>query len=405
MALYSFFAKSLKGEEKNGTMEVRNVQQLSAVLKEQGFLLIKAEPKTEKGEKKAISLPFFNRGVSLTEKLMFTRNLQVMIASGLSLPKALRILSEQSKSKKFKAVLLKIEESITKGKNFSDSLEEFPEVFSELFRNMIKIGEETGGLDNVLKLLSRQLEKENDLKSKIQGAMIYPAVIICVMLGIGVMMLIMVVPTLAKTFEELKAELPITTRVVIALGNFLANNWLLCIVGLVIIVFLFRIIIKTKRGKKTIDFLSLKIPVISPLVKKTNSAYTVRTLSSLIASGVPIVRSLEIVSGTLDNVYYKTAILDAAEKVRKGEKLSSALSSYTTIYPSLVLQMMEVGEETGETSSILAKLADFFEEDIANATKNLASIIEPFLMLIIGVVIGFFAVSMVQPMYTMLDAI
>jgi type IV pilus assembly protein PilC len=198
------------------------------------------------------------------------------------------------------------------------------------------------------------------------------------MIGIGILMLIMVVPTLAKTFEELKMELPITTRIVIGAGNFLANNWLLCLIGFILAVFLFGIIIKTKRGKKTIDYIILKIPIISPLVKKTNSAYTVRTLSSLVASGVPIVRSLEIVSGTLDNVYYKTAILDAAEKVRKGEKLSGALSPYSKIYPSLVLQMLEVGEETGETSSILAKLADFFEEDIANETKNLASVIEPF---------------------------
>jgi len=405
MALYSYFAKSLKGEEKNGTMEAKNVQQLSATLKEQGYILIKAEPETEKGEKKGFSLPFFRKKVSLTEKLMFTRNLQVMIVSGLSLPKALRILSDQSKSKRFKEVILKIEENITKGKNFSESLEEFPDVFSELFRNMIKVGEETGGMDNVLKILARQLEKEHDLKSKIKGAMIYPAVIICAMIGIGILMLIMVVPTLAKTFEELKIELPLTTRVVMWLGNFLAQNWLLCIIVIAVAVFFLRLISKSKSGKKTIDYILLKIPVISSLVKKTNSAYTVRTLSSLVASGVPIVRSLEIVAGTLDNVYYKTAILDASEKVRKGEKLSSALSSYTAIYPSLVLQMLEVGEETGETSSILAKLADFFEEDIANETKNLSSIIEPILMLIIGTVIGFFAVSMVQPMYTMLDAI
>lgn len=405
MALYSFFAKSLKGEEKNGTIEAKDIQQLSATLKEQGFILIKAEPKEEKKEKKSISISFFNKGVSLTEKLMFTRNLQVMITSGLSLPKSLDILSEQSKSKRFKEVLLKVENNITKGKNFSDSLEDFPDVFSELFRSMIKIGEETGGLDNVLKILARQIEKDHDLKSKIQGAMVYPAVIICVMLGIGVLMLIMVVPTLAKTFEELKVELPITTRVVIGLGNFLAQNWVFCAIGLAVFIFLFGLILKTKSGKRTMDYILLKIPVISPLVKKTNSAYTVRTLSSLVASGVPIVRSLEIVSGTLSNVYYKEAILGAAEKVKKGEKLSRSLSTYTDIYPSMVLQMIEVGEETGETSNILAKLADFFEEDIANETKNLASVIEPFLMLIIGIVIGFFAVSMVQPMYTMLDAI
>jgi len=404
MPLYSFFAKSLKGEEKTGTLEAKDLQRLAASLKEQGFILIKAEPKTEKIEKRKISFSFLG-GVSLTEKLMFTRNLQVMVASGLSLPKALDILSVQSKNKKFSQAILKIEEEITKGKNFSDSLKEYPHIFSELFQNMIKVGEETGGLANVLKILSLQLERENDLKSKIRGALIYPAVIVFTMIGIGILMLIMVVPKLAQTFKDLGVELPLTTKIIIGLGNFLASNWLLFIILIVAAVFLFLMLIKTKRGKKVVDAVVLKIPVVSPLVKKTNSAYTIRTLSSLIASGVPIIKSLEIVAGTLDNIYYKTAILDASEQVRKGEKLSAALASYKTIYPTLVLQMMEVGEETGETSNVLAKLADFFEEDIANETKNLASVIEPALMLVIGAAIGFFAISMVQPMYSMLGSI
>jgi len=404
MPLYSFFAKSLKGEEKTGILEAKDPQRLAAILKEQGFILIKAEPKTEKIEKRKISFSFLG-GVSLTEKLMFTRNLQVMVASGLSLPKALDILSVQSKNKKFSQAILKIEEEITKGKNFSDSLKEYPHIFSELFQNMIKVGEETGGLANVLKILSLQLERENDLKSKIRGALIYPAVIVFTMIGIGILMLIMVVPKLAQTFKDLGVELPLTTKIIIGLGNFLANNWLLFIILIVVAVFLFLMIIKTKRGKKIVDAIVLKIPVVSPLVKKTNSAYTIRTLSSLIASGVPIIKSLEIVAGTLDNIYYKTAILDASEQVRKGEKLSAALAPYKTIYSTLVLQMMEVGEETGETSNVLAKLADFFEEDIANETKNLASVIEPALMLVIGAAIGFFAISMVQPMYSMLGSI
>jgi len=404
MPLYSFFAKSLKGEEKTGILEAKDPQRLAATLKEQGFILIKAEPKTEKIEKRKIDFSFLG-GVSLTEKLMFTRNLQVMVVSGLSLPKALDILSAQSKNKKFSQAILKIEEEITEGKNFSDSLKEYPHIFSELFQNMIKVGEETGGLANVLKILSLQLERENDLKSKIRGALIYPAVIVFTMIGIGILMLIMVVPKLAQTFKDLGVELPLTTKIIIGLGNFLASNWLLFIILIIVAVFLFLMLIKTKRGKKIVDAVVLKIPVVSPLVKKTNSAYTIRTLSSLIASGVPIIKSLEIVAGTLDNIYYKTAILDASEQVRKGEKLSTALAPYKTIYPTLVLQMIEVGEETGETSNVLAKLADFFEEDIANETKNLASVIEPALMLIIGAAIGFFAISMVQPMYSMLGSI
>jgi type IV pilus assembly protein PilC len=405
MPLYSYFAKSLKGEEKSGTIEAKSLQQLAATLKEQGFILIRAEAKKEKTEKAGISLPFLNKGISLTEKLMFTRNLQVMISAGLPLPKAIHTLASQSKNKKFKDALLKIEEEITKGKSFSDSLKAYPDIFSELFQSMIKVGEETGGLDNVLKILSRQIEREHDLKSKITSALMYPAVILFTMIGIGILMLIMVVPKLAQTFKELQIELPITTKIVVGLGTFLADNWLLFIIAVIVAVFLFGLIIRTKRGKKTVDYIVLRIPVISQLVKKTNSAYTIRTLSSLIASGVPILKSLDITAGTLGNVYYRTAILEAAEKVKKGEKLSIALAPYTTIYPSLVLQMLDVGEETGETSGILAKLADFFEEDISNETKNLASIIEPILMLVIGVVIGFFAISMVQPMYSMLGSI
>ena len=270
---------------------------------------------------------------------------------------------------------------------------------------MIKVGEESGTLEDVLKVLTEQMEREHDLRSKILGALMYPAVILGAMAGIGVLMLIMVVPKLAETFKELDVELPATTRLVIFLGNFLAEKWYLAILIIVAIVILIRLAARTKQGKKLIDKTILKIPLISSLVKKTNSVYTTRTLSSLITAGVPIVRSLEIVSQSLSNFYFREALKNAAEKVRKGGKLSESLLPYQNIYPSLVLEMVAIGEETGETSAILGKLADFFEEEVTNITKNLSSVIEPILMLIIGGVVGFFAVSMVQPMYSMLGAI
>jgi len=405
MPRYSYTAKSLKGEEKSGIVEVKDERQLSKTLREQGFILIKAELETtEKKRKFKISLPFLG-GVSLTEKLMFTRNLQVMISAGLPLPRALEILASQTKSKKFKRALLNINEEIIKGKNFSDSLKAHPDIFSELFQSMIKVGEETGNLEEVLRTLSQQMERENELKSKIKGALMYPAVVVSAMIGIGILMLVMVVPKLAETFEELNIELPFTTRMVIGLGNFLAEKWFLVLLIMVVFFFFFRLALKTKRGKEIIDAMTLKIPIISPLIKKTNSAHTVRTLSSLIAAGVPIVSSLNIVAGILGNIHYKTALLQAAEKVKKGEKLSDAMAPYKEIYPLIVMQMIKVGEETGETSDILAKLAIFFEEEIGYATKNLTSVIEPILMLIVGGAIGFFAISMIQPMYSMLEAI
>ena len=404
MPKFSYLAKSPAGEEKSGIVEIKDERELAKTLRQQGFILIKAELLTL--EKKRLRLVFpFLAGVSLAERMFFTRNLQVMIAAGLPLPRALETLSLQAKSKRLKEALSEIRQEIVKGNNFSETLKRYPDIFSELYQNMIKVGEESGTLEEVLGVLTRQMERDYELKSKIKGALMYPAVIISAMIGIGIMMLIVVVPKLAETFEELDIELPLTTRVVIGLGTFLAAKWYLAFLIIIILAFLLWLTLKSKEGKKTIDSLFLRMPVISPLIKKTNSAYTARTLSSLISAGVPIVRSLEIVSGILANIYYKKAISEAAEKVRKGAKLSDALSAYKDIYPLIIFQMIKVGEETGETSKVLAKLADFFEEDIGNATKNIASIIEPILMLIIGAVVGFFAISMVQPMYSMLGAI
>jgi len=404
MARYFYTAKSLKGEEKSGVLEAKDIHQLAQKLHEQGFILIKAIPEEEHLKKK-FKFPLPSSGPSLTEKMFFTRNLQVMISAGLPLPRAIEILSLQAKSKKFKLVLSNIKEEIVKGKNFSDILTRYPNIFSELFQSMVKVGEEAGTLEEVLKVLSLQMEREREIKSKVKGAMIYPAIIICAMLGIGILMMVMVVPQLAETFKELEIELPLTTKIVIGFATFLTQKWYLVIVILFVLIFLFWQILKTKSGKRLFDSFSLKFPIISPIIRNTNSAYTVRTLSSLISAGVPLTRALEITSRTLGNVFYKTALQEAAEKVRKGEKMSEALKLYENIYPRTVIQMILVGEETGETSAILSKLADFLEEEVTNATKNLTAVIEPVLMLIIGAAVGFFAVSMVQPMYSMLGAI
>ncbi len=404
MPKYFYTAQSLTGESKSGILEAKDEHQLARTLRQEGLILIRAEPEEKLKEKKfKISLP--SLGVSLTEKIFFTRNLQVMISAGLPLPRALETLANQAKSQKFKMALLRIRDEVIKGESFSDSLAKYPDIFSELFQSMVKVGEESGTLEEVLKTLSRQMEREHDLRSKVKGAMIYPAIIILAMIGIGILMLVMVVPKLAETFEELAIELPIITKIVISFANFLIQKWYLVIIILLAIIFLFWQAMKTKTGKRIIDTFTLKIPIISSIVQKTNSAYTVRTLSSLISAGVPIVRSLEITSGTLGNIYYKSAIAEAAEKVRKGEKISEALKPYENIYPPIVIQMIAVGEETGETSNLLAQLAEFFEEEVSNATKNLASVIEPVLMIIIGAAVGFFAISMIHPMYAMLRAL
>jgi type IV pilus assembly protein PilC len=407
MPVYFYTAQSEEGETEAGTLSAKDTRQLAQMLKKKGLVLIEAvlEEEKEKKKERRITIPLPLGGVSLTDKMMFTKNLEVMISSGLPLTRALNILSNQAKNKKLKNALLDIRERVNKGKTFSESLAQYPDIFSDLFQNMIKVGEESGTLEDVLKMLSLQLEREHDLRSKVTGAMIYPAVVISAMIGVGILMLVMVVPQIAATFEELNVELPATTQFIITVGVFLAERWYLLIVGFILLVITFSWVSKTERGEEVIDALLLRIPVISSIVRQSNAAVTVRTLSSLISAGVPIVISLGIVSGTLGNIYFKRAMADASERVRKGAKLSEVLKSYEGIFPLSVIQMIEVGEETGQTSKVLARLADFFEEEVGAAAKNLVSLVEPIIMIIIGAAIGFFAVSMVQPMYSMLEGL
>ena len=407
MSKYIYTAKTFEGKPRSGSLEAQNEIELARILHEEGCILVKASLEETEGKKKrkfAFSIPFIG-GVSVASKLMFTRNLKVMISAGVSLPRALKILSEQVRNKKFANALVDVKEEITKGKPFSESLARHSDIFSELFVSMVKVGEETGKLEEVLDVLSNQMEKDYQIRSRLKSAMVYPMVIIFAMAGIGALMLIVVIPKLAEVFRDMGVDLPITTRIVIAIGTFMANYWYTLPIIIIALIVSLRFFLKTKIGRKTINIISLKMPFISPITKKTNAAYTVRTLSSLIAAGVPIVRGLEIVSNSLTNVFYKKAMADASEKVRKGSKLGESLREYDDIYPSLVIQMIEVGEETGETSVVLEKLAEFFEEEVTNATRNLSAVIEPILMLLIGAAVAFFAISMIQPIYGMIQTI
>lgn len=401
MPTYRYKAISKKGEYVSGKESAQSSSDLARMLREKGYVLTDAE---EEGAKKQARnpLPSFLFGVSLQDKLIFMRNLKVMVGAGIGLPKTLEVLEAQASSKKLKKALRDMREKVLQGHQLSETMQAYPDIFPALFVNMIRTGEESGTLENVLSQLALQLEREHDLKSKIQGALMYPAVIVIAMIGIGTLMLVLVVPQLARTFKDLGVELPLTTRFVIGFADFLVNFWYIAIVLVLLAIVGLYQLIRSKTGKEALDAVVLRLPVFGNIVKKINTAFFARTLSSLIGAGIPIVRSLEVTSTVLQNTKFQEVLLLASKEMRKGTKLSEVLSRHTNLYPLVVVQMLEVGEETGQTSDLLAKLADFFEEEVATITKNLASIIEPLLMLIIGAVVGFFAVSMIQPMYSML---
>ncbi|MDI6883301.1 MAG: type II secretion system F family protein [Patescibacteria group bacterium] len=413
MPTYFYKAKNLKGEEETGILESSSPSFLAKTLREKGYFLISAEIEGEvrKGKKINVLKRFFNFlaiflerfwGISSKEKLFFTKNLEVMIKTGVSLPRAFELLARQTKSKKFKKVLGEIAGKIIKGKGLSESLKSCPEVFPVLYQETLKIGEETGKLEESLKILSNQIEREYNLRARIKAAMIYPMVVLCLAFLIGILMMFFAVPKLRAVFEELNVELPFTTQIFLSLADFLIKKWPLAILIVALLIFVLVSALKTKKGGKLKGILALKIPLLSKIVRETNSALALRTLSSLLKAGVPILHSLEVVAGAQTNFYFKKSLEEAGKEVEKGRKISEALKPYENLYSPMVLQMMEIGEETGETPEVLMKLADFYEEEVTATTQKLSSVIEPFLIIIIGGIVGFFAISMFQPMFSIM---
>jgi type IV pilus assembly protein PilC len=402
----SYTAKNYAGDIKKAEADVRDERELAAQLRADGFTLTSFES-SEKAEKKEKQAGFFARfnSIPLTEKLMFTRNLSVMISSGLPLSKAVQNISVQTRNKKFKKILNNVCADIQAGNSFADGLAKYPGIFNDLFVNMVKVGEVSGNLEEVLTILALQLEKEHDLRSKVKGALTYPAVILVAMVGVGIVMLTYILPKMLSVFGDMHVELPASTKMLISISNVLRFHGILVGVTFFGLIIFIKVFLTTKAGKNTLGFLSINIPVVKNLVIKINCARFARIYSSLLKSGVSVVESLNIISHTLTNFYYQQAVSEGATKVQKGIALSKIIEESPKIFPVLVAQMVEVGEETGKTEVVLAKLADFYEEEINQLTKNMSSIIEPVLMIIIGSAVGFFAVSMLQPMYSIMDNI
>ncbi len=348
---------------------------------------------------------FFLSKVKSDELVMLTRNLGSMLKAGLPLSRALSVIERQSKNPRTKGTMTRLRESINKGDPFHVGLQAFPETFSPLYVAMVRAGEESGGMVPALQTIALQLQRSSSLKKKIKGAMIYPAIVISVMCLIGVLMMIYVVPTLTSTFKQLNIVLPLTTRIVILVSDFLSENGLLTLAGVILFVLGVIGISRTGTGKRVIHYTLIHLPVIGNLVKQTNSAYTARTLSSLLSAGVDVISAITITEDVVQNVYYKEVLRLAATRVEKGSPLSETFIENEHLYPILVGEMVSVGEETGQISNMLVEIADFYETEVEQKTKDLSTIIEPVLMVVIGVGVGFFALAMIAPIYSIGDGI
>jgi type IV pilus assembly protein PilC len=343
--------------------------------------------------------------VKQDEIVMFTRNLSAMLTAGLPMSRALSVAERQSKNQKFKQTMRAVNEKLNQGIAFHDAIAVYPRVFSRLYVSMVRAGEEGGTLAAALAILATQMERSSNLKKKIKGAMIYPAIIVVVMTVIGILMMIYVIPTLTKTFRELNAELPASTRAIMTTSDLFANHPLIMVGGIVGFVLGILGLLRTPWGRVAFEWALIRLPVIGTMAKETNAARTARTLSSLLASGVDVVGAITITEDVVQNSFYKKVIREAAVRVEKGKPMSEVFIEREDLYPVLVGEMIAVGEETGQISKMLEQLAVFYENEVEQKTKDLSTIIEPILMVIIGSGVGFFALAMISPIYSISDSI
>jgi len=399
---FSYKGKNAAGAAVAGTIAADDRNEAVSLIRDLGLVPILVEKK--KGLLMKGNLSMFNR-VKLSEKIMFTKNMAGMLRAGLPLSRALMVLAKQTTNAYFKTIIAALLETIDRGGTFSEGLAKFPKVFSSLFVAMVRSGEESGGLPAALAEIGINLEKSYALNRKVKSALMYPSIIIAAIVIIGVLMFVYVVPTLVKTFKELGTELPKSTQFVVGVSDLFSNHLPLLLLGMLGAVALVYMAFKLKRTKRGIEYASIRVPVLGTLIKEINAARTARTLSSLIASGVDIGRSLVITKEVLQNTFYKAVLDEALKAVEKGEPVSSVFKKNVHLYPVMVGEMMEVGEETGKLTGMLTDIAIFYEGEVEAKTKDLSTIIEPVLMIFIGAGVGFFAVSMLSPMYSIMDTI
>jgi type IV pilus assembly protein PilC len=400
MPIYRWEGKTLKGVIKKGEMEAPNEGAIRVHLRQQNIVPTKI---VSKGTEIKFSLPFGNK-IKQRSIAIFTRQLATMIDAGLPLVQSLEILSSQQDNKTFKKTLREIREDVEGGATFAGALKRHPAVFNDLYTNLVVAGEEGGILDNILTRLANYIEKAEALKKKVKSAMVYPSVIVSVAIIVVIILMIFVIPVFETMFKSAGQNLPLPTLIVVTLSKTMRRWAVVVVPGVIALIIAIRRFQKTETGKAILDRLILKVPVFGPLFKKISVARFSRTLGTLVSSGVPILDGLNIVSKTSGNKTIEKAILNARASIREGETIAEPLGR-AAIFPPMVIQMIAVGESTGALDSMLSKIADFYEEEVDVAVGNLTSLLEPFLMIFLGVVIGGVVISMYLPIFQMANAV
>lgn len=396
MGKFKYFARDKNGREVKGDIEARDPEAVSDILHDQGLIIVSIKEASFLDPSRFAEINI--GGVPMKEKVVFMRQMATMISSGLPLNRALEIMVEQSANPMFKKVLVNVSMAVQSGKSLSVSFREQEDVFDNITLNLIEAGEESGNLEVILGKLATELEEKDSLNRKIKSAMIYPVIILIVILGVVLMMMFVLVPSMSDIYKDFGADLPIITKMIMAMSDFALNYWWAVIIIFLVLFLGFRFYKSTEKGKKTIDKIILKIPIIGKLVSKTQIAQFTRILALLLGSGLSIVKALELTGQSLGNTVFKDVVMDARDEVEKGGPLALPIARSTN-FPLLVSSMISVGEETGEIDAVLDKVSEYYKEEVDTATSNLSSVLEPVLLIIMGVAVGFIALGVYMPMF------
>jgi type IV pilus assembly protein PilC len=401
MPIFLWEATNRKGEVKKGELDGTDETAVRGTLRRQGYrsINVKAKPKDIMEY-----LPFLKQGVKEKDVVIFARIFSTMINAGLPLIQCLDLLAQQEQNKTFKAIIISCKEDIESGNTLSDSLKKYPKIFDDLFVNLVAEGESGGILDVILQRLASYMEKAMKLKSKVKGAMTYPASVLVISIGVVALLLLKVIPVFQKMFEGMGGELPGPTQFLVNLSAFAQSYFLYMVAAVVVVVIAFNRFRATEKGTFIIDSLILKSPVFGPLLKKVAVAKFTRTMATMMSSGVPILEGLTIVSKTAGNVIIERALIETRKSISEGKTIAEPLAE-TNIFPPMVVQMIAVGEATGALDTMLAKIADFYDDEVDAAVEAMTALLEPFMMVFLGGVVGGMIIAMYLPIFKMASVV
>jgi type IV pilus assembly protein PilC len=399
MPSFEWKGRGRAGQDQTGVLVADSKEAVIAALRRQQIIVTAVK---ERG--KEIALPKMGGKVPSKSIAIFTRQFSVMIDAGLPLVQCLEILANQQEHKLFRRVLMQVRQDVESGSSLADSMRKHPKTFSDLYTNMVAAGEAGGILDTILQRLATYIEKSVKLNAQVKSAMIYPTAVIAIAVIVVAIILWKVIPVFASLFASLGAELPMPTRVVIALSNFVGDFWWLALIlGIAAYIFLKRYY-ATYKGRRVIDGIMLKAPVVGILLRKIAVARFCRTLATLTSSGVPILDGLNITAKTSGNAIVEDAIMATRKSVEEGKTISEPLGD-TDVFPPMVVQMIAVGEQTGALDTMLSKIAEFYEDEVDIAVAGLMKLLEPVMIAILGVIIGGIVIAMYLPMFSLISQI